>query len=171
MTTTEQTTGEEPRVIPDPDGPEVDAALAAANVLLRVVARSVFEVENIVTTPQLRVLMLIAISGPQNLGGVAAELGVHPSNATRTCEKLVRAGLIDRSAAPEDRRYIQLALTAKGEALIDHVLEQRRIAVAQVLGELPLSDRPVVAEAFARFARAAGDEPVHDGRFILRLPR
>ena len=170
MTTTEKPAEEEPRVIPDPGGPEVDAALAAANVLLRVAARSVFEVENIVTTPQLRVLMLIAISGPQNLGGVAAELGVHPSNATRTCEKLVRAGLIDRSASPEDRRYIQLELTAKGEALVDHVLEQRRIAMAHVLGELPPTDRSEVAQAFSRFAQAAGDEPDHDGRFILRLP-
>ncbi|MGO4276974.1 hypothetical protein AB4Z22_45290, partial [Paenibacillus sp. TAF58] len=56
-----------------------DAALSAANVMMRVAARSVSEVEDQVTTPQLRVLMMIAASGPQNLGAVAAELGVHPS--------------------------------------------------------------------------------------------
>ena len=72
----------------------IEAAMAAANVMLRVAARSVVEVEDRVTTPQLRVLMLIETEGPQSLTGVAAELEVHPSNATRTCDKLVRAGYI-----------------------------------------------------------------------------
>ncbi|MEO7018152.1 MAG: MarR family transcriptional regulator [Leifsonia sp.] len=151
--------------------PAIDAALAAANVMMRVAARSVLEVEDIVSTPQLRVLMLIAGAGPQTLGAVATELGVHPSNATRTCEKLVQAGLIVRSDHPADRRYLQLALTADGSALVEHVLDQRRSAMADVFSAMPEDDRRAVAGAFERFAAAAGGEPITDGRFAFGLGR
>lgn len=137
--------------------------------MMRVAARSVFEVEDRVTTPQLRVLMMIAASGPQNLGAVAAELGVHPSNATRACEKLVQAGYIVRSDHPADRRYIQLDLTTSGTELVNHVLDQRRRAMTQVLETLPDDDQKRVATAFEIFASAAGGEAFHDGRFTFSL--
>ncbi|WP_431277395.1 MarR family transcriptional regulator [Leifsonia poae] len=146
-----------------------DAALSAANVLMRVAARSVFEVEDRVTTPQLRILMLIASAGPQNLGEVASELGVHPSNATRASDKLVQAGYVVRSDHPVDRRYIQLDLTEAGTALVDHVLDQRRQAMTQVLETMSEDDQERVAAAFELFAGAAGGEPIHDGRFAFSL--
>ncbi|GAB3578036.1 hypothetical protein GCM10027406_13580 [Leifsonia lichenia] len=147
----------------------VDAALAAANVMMRVAARSVIDVEAAVTTPQLRVLMLIRASGPQNLGQVAAELDVHPSNATRTCDKLVRAGYLARTEDPADRRFVHLALTPEGLAIVDHVLTARRSALTDVLSALPESDQESIAAAFSAFAAAAGGEPTHDGRFALEL--
>jgi DNA-binding MarR family transcriptional regulator len=147
----------------------IDAALAAANVMMRVAARSVLEVEDIVTTPQLRVLMLISASGPQNIGSVAAELNVHPSNATRTCEKLVQSGLILRSDDPSDRRYVQLELTTRGGELVEHVLAERRAAMAEVLANLSTDDQANVMSAFELFATAAGSEPTHDGRFAFTL--
>lgn len=146
---------------------ELNAALAAANVMMRVAARSVLDVEDIVTTPQLRVLMLIAAFGPQNLGAVAVELGVHPSNATRTCEKLVQAGLIVRSDDPADRRYIHLELTKEGSAVVDRVLTERRDAMADVFANMSPEDAASVASAFEIFARAAGGEPTRDGRFAF----
>jgi len=148
----------------------IDAALAAANVLLRVAARSVLEVEDRVTTPQLRVLMLIETSGPQSLTDVAGELAVHPSNATRTCDKLVRAGYITRSEDPEDRRFARLDLTGPGRELIEYVLRQRRRAMAEVFDNLDESDRDAVARALRTFAYAAGGHPSLDGRFTFGSP-
>src|SRR5690349_19796670 len=107
-----------PSGLPDLASREVQAVIAAADVLLRVVARSVAEVEDTVNSPQLRVLVLIHSRGPQNLGGVAAELGVHASNATRICDRLVAAGLLERREDPADRRYIRLELSAKGHTLV-----------------------------------------------------
>jgi DNA-binding MarR family transcriptional regulator len=147
----------------------IDAALAAANVMMRVAARSVVEVEDVVTTPQLRVLMLIAASSPQSLSAVAAELDVHPSNATRTVDKLVQAGLIVRSDAPVDRRFVHLQLTSEGSALVEHVLDSRRRAMADVFAAMPEADRARVASAFELFAEAAGGEPIRDGRFAFDL--
>lgn len=151
----------------NPADEAIDAALAAANVMLRVAARSVLEVEDRVTTPQLRVLMLIETSGPQSLTNVAAELAVHPSNATRTCDKLVRAGYITRSDDPDDRRYARLDLTGPGRELIEHVLRQRRRAMAEVFRHLQDDQRAAAAKAFRAFAEAAGEPPSLDGRFTF----
>ncbi|MDQ0028650.1 MarR family winged helix-turn-helix transcriptional regulator [Arthrobacter bambusae] len=147
----------------------IDAVLRAANVLLRVVAQSVAEVEATVTSPQLRVLVMIATRGAQNAGAVAAELGVHPSNATRTCDRLVRAGLVVRHEAPGDRRYVALSLTPKGKSLVSTVLEHRRAAVAEVMDRVPEELRNAVAIGMGAFAAADGGEGTEDGRFTVDL--
>ena len=149
--------------------PEVDSVLAAANVLLRVVAQSVLDVDDVVTSPQLRVLVLIANSGPQNLSEVATELNVHPSNATRTTEKLVQAGLIQREEDPADRRFARLTLSPKGRRLVEGVINRRRTAIVHVLMNIPPKHMPQLAQAFDEFAQAAGDVPTRDGRFAIEL--
>ncbi|MFC8523522.1 MarR family transcriptional regulator [Pseudarthrobacter sp. fls2-241-R2A-127] len=141
--------------------------MAAADTLMRVVARSVAEVEDIVNTPQLRVLVLIHTHGPQNLGGVAAELGVHASNATRICDRLVAADLLQRREDPADRRYIRLELTREGKELVDTVLQHRRQAIAEVISRMPAGRRPALAAALEAFAAAAGGQGTSDGRFTL----
>ena len=150
-----------------PASREVEAVLAAADVLLRVVASSVAEVEDVVNTPQLRVLVRIHNLGPQNLGGVAAELGVHASNATRISDRLVAAGLIERREDPADRRYVLLELTGKGKELVNTVLEHRRQAIAGVISRMPAGRRPALAAAMEAFAAAAGGQGTSDGRFTL----
>lgn len=151
------------------DDEPIGAALRAAGVLMRVAARSVMEVDHIVTSPQLRILVRIATRGPQTSGDIATELGVHPSNATRTAEKLVRAGLIERQSNPDDRRYVRLTLTPEGERLVERVIQHRRDAIAAVLQAMPEDERVAAARAFDAFARAAGVEPSDDGRFTLAL--
>lgn len=153
------------------DGSEVDAVVRAANIFLRVAAQSVAEVEDVVTTPQLRVLVLIANRGPQNPGAVAVELGVHPSNATRTCDRLVQAGLIERGEDPQDRRLSKLVLTAKGMQLVEQVMSHRREAIAAVLEHLPAQTRKSLTEAMNAFAKASEETETEDGRFALALHR
>ena len=151
------------------EGP-IDSALRAADVLLHVAAQSVMEVDHLVTSPQLRALVFIATRGPQNPGDLAVELGVHASNATRTSEKLVRLGLLERREDPVDRRYVQLTLTPEGLQLVERVIEHRRNAVAEVLAAMPPDDREAAVRAFDAFASAAGVEPSEDGRFTLVRP-
>lgn len=127
------------------------------------------EVDHIVTSPQLRILVRIATRGPQNPGDIATELGVHASNATRAAEKLVRAGLIERQSNPDDRRYVRLTLTPEGERLVERVIGHRRDAIAAVIAAMPDDDREAAARAFDAFARAAGVEPSDDARFTLAL--
>src|SRR3954468_22303476 len=103
---------------------------------------------HLVPSPQLRALVFIAPRGPQNPGDLAVELGVHASNATRTSEKLVRLGLLERRENPADRRYVQLTLTPEGLRLFERVSEPRRAAVAAVLAARPPDEREAAARAF-----------------------
>lgn len=139
---------------------QVDAVMDASRVMVAVVAQSVAEAEVSVSLPGLRVLVMIDNSDrPLKLGTVAEGLGVHPSNATRTCSKLVDAGLLDRRDDPADRRSLALTLTPKGQKFVDSVMEHRREAIEQMLTKMSASDRDRLASALQEFAKAAGETP------------
>ncbi|MDN5748925.1 MAG: MarR family transcriptional regulator [Pseudonocardia sp.] len=138
---------------------DVDAVMAATRVLVAVSAQSVAAVDDVVTLPQLRVLVMVASRGGLNLGAVAAGLGVHPSNATRAVERLVVAGLLHRRDDPADRRNLVLELSPDGRALVDRVTNDRRAAIAEILREMPAARRRSLVPVLRSFAAAAGEVP------------
>ena len=127
--------------------------------LIGVSAQSVVEVESLVTLPQLRVLVLVASRGALNLQALALAMGVHPSNATRACDRLVAAGLLRRSESSLDRRNLVLSLTGDGQQLVDSMVQRRRHALAGVLEQGPATRRRAVAAAMRAFGLAAGEAP------------
>jgi DNA-binding MarR family transcriptional regulator len=136
---------------------DVEATMLAARALVGISAQSLAEVDEVVTPPQMRVLVMIASRGALNLGAVARGLGVHPSNATRACDRLVAAGLLDRRDDPADRRNLQLQLTEQGQALVDDVMDRRRHAIAAVLERMPALQRTALVPVLVTFAAAAGE--------------
>jgi DNA-binding MarR family transcriptional regulator len=138
---------------------EVDSVMRAAQVLVAVIAQSAAEIEDVVTLPQFRVLVMAATRGALNLRAVAAGLGVHPSNATRVCDRLVAGGLLDRRDDPADRRHLILTLTDKGRQLFDSVIQHRRAAIGTILAQMPPSNRRTLAADLQAFADAAGETP------------
>lgn len=140
-------------------GDDVEAVMVATRVLVAVSAQSVAAVDDVVTLPQLRVLVMVASRGGLNLGAVAAGLGVHPSNATRAVERLVVAGLLDRRDDPTDRRHLVLDLSEDGRALVDRVMDERRAAIAAILERMPPSRRRALVPVLRSFAAAAGEVP------------
>ena len=145
-----------PRQGQNPVRPEdADAVLAGTQVIGSLIAESISQVETEVTMPQLRVLMLAATQAPLNLLTVAADLGVHPSNATRTCDRLVRAGLLDRRTSERDRRHLAMTLTPAGRRLVDRVLGYRRRHVQRLLDTMSAADRAALVRSLAALADAA----------------
>jgi len=140
---------------------EVEAVMAASRALVAITARSFSEADIGITLQQWRVLVLVGTSGPVYPGALAEWMGVHPSNATRACDALVRAKLLDRREDPGDRRRMALTLTRKGEKLVATLLEHRRQAIASILDEMPAAHRSALAKAMQAFADAAGDNPEH----------
>jgi DNA-binding MarR family transcriptional regulator len=114
-----------------------DALMATSRLITAVVARTIAQVPETVTVPQLRVLVMLATRGPLNMGTVAAGLAVNPSNATRTCDKLVDAGLVTRSTDPADRRRGVLELTSRGEGLVSSLMEARRAVLQDLVSRMP----------------------------------
>lgn len=141
---------------------DVDAVMLAARVLVGVSARSVAMVEEVVTLPQLRLLVMVESRGPLNLATVADGLGIHPSNATRACDRLVLAGLLDRRDNPADRRNLLLELTPAGRELVARVMAHRRSAIAEILDRMPPDRRRALSKVLHSFASAAGELPHRD---------
>lgn len=141
---------------------QVDAVMLAAQALIGVTAQSVATVEHAVTLPQLRALMLVASRRNLNLNTLAQAMQIHPSNATRVCDRLVSAGLLERRSSSTDRRSLLLELTDDGARLIDSVTAMRRAAIAEVLAQVPPSRRRALAAAMRAFGRGAGEEPLDD---------
>jgi len=137
----------------------VDGVLRASRALVAVAARSIAQVDDAVTLPQYRALVALAARGPQRVTDLADELGVHPSSATRMCDRLERAGFIDRSVAVGNRREVEVSLTRSGRALLDRVTTARRREIARIVKDVPKSLREAMVEGLQTFSDAAGEVP------------
>jgi DNA-binding MarR family transcriptional regulator len=153
-----------------PSAAQVDAVLRASRALVGIAAAAIAAVDDTVTMPQLRVLVMVGARGPLNLAAVAAGLNVNPSNASRTCDQLIRAGLLNRRESPTDRRHVTLTLTPAGKRLVDRVTKHRRDAIERVLREMPVVERDRLAVALDAFATSAG-EPLDDEALTFIWPR
>lgn len=146
---------------------DLDAAtsevLTASRALLGVVARSVAPILDRITVPQFRVLVVLSTSdGPVRNGDLAAVVGVHPSTFTRTADRMVTAGWVQRAENPENRRETLIELTSEGRALVDQVTDQRRREIASILRRLDPQECELLLQAMTAFARAAGEPHARD---------
>ena len=140
----------------------IDAVLSASRVLVAVAARSLSDVAEEVTLTQYRTLIVLASRGPQNLAGLAKAVGVTPATATRMCDRLVKKELIARSAEPDDRRHVHLALTKRGLALVSKVTRRRRREIESIVKAIAPGEQAILVQALSRFAAAAGEVPEQD---------
>lgn len=85
---------------------------------------------------------------------------MHPSTATRLCDRLVEQGLLSRHDNPKDRRYLMLTLTSRGESLVKQVTAARRADIEQILNRLRGPSRRRLVAGLLDFANAAGEMEV-----------
>jgi len=150
------------RVEVELDADQVERVVRGTRAFGAMIASSLTSVDPPITMPQWRVLVL-ADGEPQSVKSVAEDLGIHPSNATRLCDRLVRAGLLDRRQLEQDRRQVVLTLTTRGRRIVARVFAHRRRAVEQILAAMPEEQRAAVAEAIDALVTAA-EHVGHDQR-------
>jgi DNA-binding MarR family transcriptional regulator len=136
---------------------QMETLLNAARIFTAITAESVAQVGEGVTVPQLRVLVLASQPGHLNATAVAAALDVHLSSASRICDRLVQAGLLDRRDLPEDRRHVELTLTPAGQRLLATVNDHRRDVFTRILRRMAAADRAALTQALSEFVTAAGE--------------
>ena len=141
-----------------------DALMSASRLITAVVARTLAAVDPAVSVPQLRVLVMLADEAPLNLTAIATGLGVNPSNASRSCDKLVVAGLVEREEDPADRRHLALRLTAKGRRLVTSLMDDRRALLDDVVARLPPVEQRRLARSLTALVAAAGESGLTSGR-------
>jgi len=133
---------------------QVDQVVDATRVVGALIAESLASLEPALTMPQWRVLVL-ANEGNCNVSAVAEDLGVHMSNATRMCDRLVAAGLLERRRAEHDRRQVLLVLTDAGAALFGSAMDYRRRRIEAAMALMGNEERAALASAASVFIEAA----------------
>ena len=141
---------------------EADAVLAACRVLVALSAQSIAAVDDLADVTQVRVLVIVASTEPVSLGALAEAAQLHPSTASRLCERMVGEGLLDRSDDPSNRRALNLRLTAKGRRVVAAMVRHRREAIMPILRAMPASGRRDLVTALRAFAEAGGEPPDRD---------
>lgn len=137
----------------------VGALVALSRVFVGLAARSLAGMDEDVTLPQFRALVLLVSRGPQRVADLALELGVTSSTATRLCNRLVGKKLVVREERPEDRRAAWIVLTETGRDLIGEVMLRRREAIASLVAELSLTRPLAFASVVNSLVEAAGELP------------
>jgi DNA-binding MarR family transcriptional regulator len=138
----------------------VDALVPLSRVLVALTARSLGQLHVEITLPQYRTLVVLASRGPQRTVDLAEELGVQSSTVTRTCDRLVRRGLVRRGQrAGGDRRVVWLVLTEEGKELVGEVMRRRRAELSRLAAGLRLPDPAAVAAGLTALVAAAGEDP------------
>jgi DNA-binding MarR family transcriptional regulator len=133
------------------------AVLTASRLLVAVSARSLAAVEERVTLPQFRMLMVLATRGATKLVTLADLLQVAPSTAMRMVDRLIAAGLADRQTNPDNRRETLLQLTEEGRRTVEDVTARRRAEIAGIVERLTPTQRLALIEALAAFNEAGGE--------------
>jgi len=75
-----------------------------------------------------------------SLSSVAEHLGVTCPTASVLVDRLVRRGLVDRTAYPQERRRIALTLTATGAQHLQQARGATSVRVVNLLAGLPKTD-------------------------------
>jgi DNA-binding MarR family transcriptional regulator len=135
-----------------------DALLTSSRLLVAISARSIGQVDETITIPQFRTLVILSHQGPINLATLAGLLGVQPSATGRMVDRLVAAGLIDRLPHPTSRRELLAALTKRGRDVVRRVTAFRRAEIAAIVEKMPAAERRGLVQALEAFT-AAGGEP------------
>jgi DNA-binding MarR family transcriptional regulator len=135
----------------------VDALFLASRALVGVAARSLAGVEE-VTLAQYRALVLIATRPTTTVSDLADALDIHPTSATRLCDRLVRKRLIRRVESAEDRRKTDLHIAAAGRRIVEGVAQSRRADLARIVRRMAPDDVAGATRALAAFAAAADSQ-------------
>ncbi|MEV1329396.1 MarR family transcriptional regulator [Micromonospora costi] len=135
----------------------VDGLAALSRALVGITARTLGTLDADVTLSQYRTMVVLASRGPLRTVDLAAALQIHPSTVTRTCDRLVRRGLVGRHQGAVDRRVSWLALTEEGKALVGEVMRRRTDQIRDLVGGAETAAARGVAELVEALVVASGE--------------
>ncbi|MEU4239906.1 MarR family transcriptional regulator [Actinoplanes sp. NPDC026619] len=143
------------------DGPDPTHAAAiddAAQALLSAWDNAREQVTPRLSAAQLNALLAVERAEGVNLGGLAAEMNMLLSSASRLCDRLVASGMVERVPGRADRREIALYLTPSSRTLLGELRRIRRLALSATLERMSGSGRAALLRGLSEFASAAADD-------------
>ncbi|GAB2833480.1 MarR family winged helix-turn-helix transcriptional regulator [Lentzea nigeriaca] len=134
-----------------------DAVLTASRLLVAVSARSLAAVEETLTLPQFRMLVLLESRGPMKLTALADLLEVNPSTAKRMIDRLITSGMAEREQNPATKREVVVVASHEGRRVVGQVMARRRAEIGTIVARMPKHLRHGLVEALTAFAEAGGE--------------
>jgi DNA-binding MarR family transcriptional regulator len=117
------------------------------------------------SSAQLRAVMVVEQYDGINLRRLATLTDMLLSSASRLCDRLVAAGMLEREPGRFDRREISLHLTPAATRLLDELRADRQHRLAQILAGMSPEGRTALLRGMREFdevgrrSEAAGAEP------------
>jgi DNA-binding MarR family transcriptional regulator len=105
---------------------------------------------------QLRALRILESEPGLNLTSLADSMEIGPPTASRLCDRLEAAGLLERLLHPSRRREVQLVLTGRGRQVLNEVAARRSQALAAVLAAMEPGERAALSGGLQAFLTAQG---------------
>ncbi|WP_232532300.1 MarR family winged helix-turn-helix transcriptional regulator [Micromonospora phaseoli] len=143
---------------------------SAAGALLTVWDGARERTANRISTAQLRAVMLVERQDGINLRRLATGLDMLLSSASRLCDRLVAAGMLEREPGRADRREISLHLTAEARRLLAELREDRRQHLAAILGDMAPEARQALLRGLREFDEAARARVVRSVSSLVPQP-
>jgi DNA-binding MarR family transcriptional regulator len=133
-----------PDVEPDP---LVDALVQSAFTTMAVLSR--VSAEHDLSLTQLRVLGILR-DRRLRMAGLAGFLGLEKSTMSGLVDRAERRGLLERTPSVDDRRAVDVTLTAAGRELAESIHAEVGLALAPSLDGLVTADRSRLASLLER---------------------
>lgn len=97
--------------------------------------------------PQVGLLMRLYHGGGCEVHDIGEHFATTSAAASQLVERLVQAGLVERSQDPDDRRARQITLTDKGRCLVEAGIAQRHRWVDELVAGLTAAEKAQVGKA------------------------
>lgn len=139
----------------DPETSMAAALDAAAAALLGIWESAREGTANRVSGAQLRAVMVVEQYDGINLRRLATRLDMLLSSASRLCDRLVAAGMLEREPGRFDRREISLHLTPEARRLVAELRADRQGQIAAVLAGMSQEGRDALLHGMREFDETA----------------
>ncbi|MGI5523493.1 MarR family winged helix-turn-helix transcriptional regulator [Micromonospora sp. CA-259024] len=140
---------------PDPETSMAAALDAAAAALLGIWESAREGTASRVSGAQLRAVMVVEQYDGINLRRLATQLDMLLSSASRLCDRLVAAGMLQREPGRFDRREISLHLTPDARRLLAELRADRQAQLAAVLAGMSPEGREALLSGVREFDETA----------------
>ena len=107
-----------------------------------------------ITLSQCHTIVEIGRAGSISINALAEILRLDKSTVSRSVDKLVNDELIVRDTNPDDRRYLTLHLSEKGQSLFAEVEARMAVYFENVIDTLPADKREQVIESLQYLTQA-----------------
>jgi MarR family transcriptional regulator, organic hydroperoxide resistance regulator len=113
--------------------------------------------EGALSLVHLNLLMLLRFDGPLTMSRLAELLDVSVASATGIVDRMEKKGVVERRRSDEDRRVVEVNVTAKGEQVFSAMQAERQSNMLKMISKIGDDDLKALLQGL-RAVREARDE-------------